>query len=266
MSNLHCEEQPVKGRVSRARLLAQQPVAPVPRPPAYPPPPTFPRQPTIPPPTLTQDNIAGDSADAGGSAMMVDASTSTDAWESAHPAGSADSWTLQHMLASMVHLAGSVMPAMGSVLNLNPFMMLNPHMTQEGESWTGLVSESLEMFTAICSLPSIEDKLRNGRVYHNLMSALSNLAMRLASMRALYEYLATMCDLAQKHANLFSDGGALYWPNDTLNSGYTQARLRRIIVSHRDFMEWILELLKQEDLFELAMQEDTTPIMHSRLK
>ena len=60
-------------------------------------------------------------------------------------------------------------------------------------------------------------------------------------MRTAYEYLATMSMIAQRNSNLFSNGGELYWPHETLKTGYTQAGLRRIIMSHSDFMNWILE-------------------------
>ena len=40
-------------------------------------------------------------------------------------------------------------------------------------------------------------------------------------MRAAYEYLATIRMIAQRNSNLFSNGGELYWPHETLKTGYT---------------------------------------------
>ena len=65
--------------------------------------------------------------------------------------------------------------------------------------------------------------------------------MRLATMRTACEYLATMSMIAQRNSNWFSNGGELYWPHETLNTGYKQAGLRRIIMSNSDFMDWKLE-------------------------
>ena len=77
------------------------------------------------------------------------------------------------------------------------------------------------------------------------MAHLPHLTTRLATMCTAYEYLATMSMIAQRNSNLFSKGGELYWPHETLNTGYTQAGLRRISMSHSDFMDLIDELQKK---------------------
>ena len=79
------------------------------------------------------------------------------------------------------------------------------------------------------------------------------------------EYLATMSTIAQRNCNLFSNGGELYWPHETLKTGYTTAGFRRVIMSHSDLMDWVLELQQEEERFDIAVQEDKIPITHSRL-
>ena len=61
-------------------------------------------------------------------------------------------------------------------------------------------------------------------------------------MRTAYEYFAPMCMIVQRNSDLFSNGGELYWPHATMKTGYTQAGLCRIIMSHSDLMEWMIEL------------------------
>ena len=53
---------------------------------------------------------------------------------------------------------------------------------------------------------------------------------------------------------MFSNCGKLCWPHETLKTGYTEAGLRRIIMTNSDFMIWIVELQQEEELFEIAAQ------------
>ena len=73
------------------------------------------------------------------------------------------------------------------------------------------------MIKATCS--DIEAKLETNQQYHILMVHLSQYTKRLATMRTACEYLATMSMIAQRNSNLFSNGGKLYSPHDTLNAG-----------------------------------------------
>ena len=76
-------------------------------------------------------------------------------------------------------------------------------------------------------------------------------------MRTAYEYVATVCMCVQRNFNfVFSKGGELDWPRDTLKTGYTQAGLTLIIMSHLDLMDWISELQRGEGLF-LSLQRKT---------
>jgi hypothetical protein len=61
-------------------------------------------------------------------------------------------------------------------------------------------------------------------------------------MRTAYEYLAAMITIAQRNSNFVSNGGALHWHHEALKTGYTQAGLRRIVMSHLDFIDLIVEL------------------------
>ena len=103
--------------------------------------------------------------------MMVDAATS-DAGGSAHAGNLADPWALS-VIDSVVHLAQSSLPTVDSVLGISASMMLNPHLIQQGEDWTGSVSKSLAMTKAKCS--AIEDKLEKDPQYHMLMLHLSQI-------------------------------------------------------------------------------------------
>ena len=65
---------------------------------------------------------------------------------------------------------------------------------------------------------------------------------------------------------MFTIGGELYSPHDALKTGYAQAGLRRIVLSHLDFIDWISGLQQKDELFEIAAQADNIPITHSRLR
>ena len=94
---------------------------------------------------------------------------------------------------------------MDTVLGVNAHMLLSLHLIQEGESWTASVSKSLALIKATCS--DIEDNLEVGPQSNQLMVHLSHYTKRLATMRMGYEYLATISKIAQRHSNLFSNGG-----------------------------------------------------------
>jgi hypothetical protein len=79
--------------------------------------------------------------------------------------------------------------------------------------------------------------------HDQLREELSQYSQSLATMRAAYEYLASMSIIVRRHSNCFSNGGELYWPHETLKTGYTQAGLRRNVLSHLAFIDWISELL-----------------------
>ena len=74
-------------------------------------------------------------------------------------------------------------------------MMLSPHLIEEGRIWTVTVSKSLDIISAHST--AIEDKLEQGTQYQKVMVHLSHFTARLATMRAAYEYLATMSMIAQ---------------------------------------------------------------------
>ena len=76
---------------------------------------------------------------------------------------------------------------MDSVLGINAYMMLSPHLIQEGESWTASVSKSLDIIKATCS--AIEHKLEVDPQIHKWMVFFSEYTKRLATMRTAYEYL-----------------------------------------------------------------------------
>ena len=97
---------------------------------------------------------------------MVDAAQSADVGDSAHAGDSAAPWDLS-VVASVVHLAQSSLPAVDSVLGINASMMRSPHFIQERESWTESVSKSLDMIKATCS--AFEDKLEQGPQYQQVM-------------------------------------------------------------------------------------------------
>ena len=89
---------------------------------------------------------------------------------------------------------------------------------------------------ATCS--HIEDKLEVGPQFNQLMVHLSHYTKRLATMRTGYEYLATMSTIVQRHFQLVVGSvGELDWPHEALKTGYTQAGLRRIVLSHLDFID-----------------------------
>ena len=101
---------------------------------------------------------------------------------------------------------------------------------------------------------AIEDKLEKEPHDQKLMAHLSRYTKRLAITLTTYEYLATMSMIAQRNSNfVFSNGGELYWPHAILKTGYNKARHRRIIMSHLDFMGWMVELQQAEELFDIAI-------------
>ena len=61
---------------------------------------------------------------------------------------------------------------MDSVLGINAYMMLSPHLIQEGESWTASVSKSLALIKATCA--DIEDKLEVDPQFNQVMVHLSH--------------------------------------------------------------------------------------------
>ena len=70
---------------------------------------------------------------------------------------------------------------------------------------------------------------------------MSQYSQSLATMRVAYEYLANMNTIVQRNTNLFNNGGELYWPHETLKTGCSSARHRRIALRHLEFMDWIAE-------------------------
>jgi len=61
-------------------------------------------------------------------------------------------------------------------------------------------------------------------------------------MRTAYEYLATTNMIAQKFQLVVQQWWRALLAHETLNTGYTLARLRRTIMSQLDFMDWTVEL------------------------
>ena len=108
------------------------------------------------------------------------------------------------------------------------------------------------MIKATCSC--IEDQLEKDPQYQELMVHLSQYTKRLATMRAAYEYVAATSMIVQRISHFLSNGGELRWPHETLKTGYTPAGLRRIIMSHLDFMYWIVELHKEGELSDISVQ------------
>jgi hypothetical protein len=170
------------------------------------------------------------------------------------------SWA-KELIDVVLDLAESSMLPMDSVLDINAHVLLSPNLIQQAELWTGSVSVSLANMRTICF--NIQENFEEDPQFEMLLLYLSRYAKRLSTMRSGYEHLATMSTLARKHPYFFSNGAELYWPHDTLKSGYTQAGLRRIIMAHMDFMEWMVRL--QQEQFEVIVQEDAILISHAWL-
>ena len=74
-----------------------------------------------------------------------------------------------------------------------------------------------------------------------------------------------MSIIVQRNSNLFSNGGELYWPHETLKTGYSSAGHRRIALRHLELMDWIAELQYKPELLERTMQTDAILIRHDKL-
>ena len=72
--------------------------------------------------------------------------------------------------------------------------------------------------------------------YEQLRQELAQYSRSLATMRVAYEYLANMSTIVQRNTIFFSNGGEIYWPHETLKTGYSSARHRRIALSHLETM------------------------------
>jgi len=81
-------------------------------------------------------------------------------------------------------------------------------------------------------------------------------------MRIAYEYLAGMSAVAQKTKTNVYNKWWLYWPHETLSTGYTQNPLCRFIMSHLAFMNWIIGLQRNTD-FCLILQCKKTRFIYS---
>ena len=123
---------------------------------------------------------------------------------------------------------------MDHVKSVNAYTMLSPNVIQEGENWAASVSESFARMKATCK--DIAERFEGDAQYAQLRKELSQYSQSLATMRMAYEYLASMSIIVQRNSNCFSHGGELYWPHETLKTGYSSARHRRIALSHLEIM------------------------------
>ena len=101
--------------------------------------------------------------------------------------------------------------------------------------------------------------------YAQLREELSQYSQSLATMCTAYEYLASMSIIVQRNSKCFSHGGELYWPHETLKTGYSSARHRRIALRHLEFMDWIAELQYKPEFLERTLQADAILIRHDKL-
>jgi hypothetical protein len=95
---------------------------------------------------------------------------------------------------------------------------------------------------------------------------LQTAAMRTRRVMALctrFEFLAAISNLLRKRPSVFSHGGELYHPRETLSNGYANGRMRRFVMSYGNFLSWMGQI--ERDLGQDA-QDDRLTISHSALE
>ena len=110
------------------------------------------------------------------------------------------------------------------------------------------------MIKATCS--AIEDKLEQELQYQKGDGALAPLYNASCNhVHGLLVFSHHEYDCTEEfQLVVFSTGGELYWLHNTWKTSYTQAGLRRIIMSHLGFMGWVIDMQEQEEEFDIAVQ------------
>ena len=65
---------------------------------------------------------------------------------------------------------------------------------------------------------------------------------------------------------MFSNGGELDWPHETLKTGYSSAGYCHTASRNLEFMDWIVELQYIPELLERTMRADAILIPHGKLR
>ena len=175
-------------------------------------------------------------------------------------------WWAPLLLGAVVNLAGASLPNVNALLDLCASMLLNPRFLEYPLKWTQAVNGRLRHLQSLCQNVDARIDLKDKVAADSFEQMLQTAAVhtrRVMAMRTRFEFLAAISNLLRKRPSVFSHGGELYHPHETLSSGYANGRMRRFVMSYGNFLSWMGQI--ERDLGQDA-QDDRLTISHSALE